>query len=177
VNFPIFPTSGVTELEVDAENRGLETALFEKAGARWPKLDPVDERILFQSSSDNCASLQRFIDVQEEAGGYPNYAIGSAPVDSDDDGMPDWFESLYSFDPNTPDSTADHDNDGFTNIEEYINGIIDGFSFPATDDAYVRGGDFELDNYGTQPILITKKSASQQFNREAFLKFDISNCR
>jgi hypothetical protein len=43
--------------------------------------------------------------------------------DTDDDGMPDWWEKRYGFDPYDPtDSKQDEDRDGYTNIEEYKSG-------------------------------------------------------
>jgi type VI secretion system secreted protein Hcp len=44
---------------------------------------------------------------------------GSIPSDSDNDGLPDDFERLYSLDLNTPDADEDPDEDGMTNIEEF----------------------------------------------------------
>lgn len=45
-------------------------------------------------------------------------------LDTDGDGMPDYFERSYSFlDPNNPaDAALDEDNDGLTNLEEFENG-------------------------------------------------------
>jgi len=43
--------------------------------------------------------------------------------DTDSDGMPDKWEIDYNLDPTDPnDASSDPDNDGYTNIEEYLNG-------------------------------------------------------
>jgi hypothetical protein len=43
------------------------------------------------------------------------------------DGMPDAWETKYGLDPNDPsDVTGGFDHTGYTNIEKYINGIVDG---------------------------------------------------
>ena len=43
--------------------------------------------------------------------------------DSDGDGMPDWWELWHNLNPNDPsDATLDSDNDGVTNLNEYIAG-------------------------------------------------------
>jgi len=43
--------------------------------------------------------------------------------DTDNDGMPDWWEEKYGFDPFNPaDATEDEDDDGYTNVEEYEEG-------------------------------------------------------
>jgi hypothetical protein len=44
-------------------------------------------------------------------------------LDSDRDGMPDVWEISNDYNPNIDDSFADLDNDGYTNIEEYLNSI------------------------------------------------------
>lgn len=44
-------------------------------------------------------------------------------LDSDDDGMPDWWEILHGLDPFDPsDAHEDLDGDGLTNLEEYLLG-------------------------------------------------------
>lgn len=43
--------------------------------------------------------------------------------DRDSDGMPDWWEERYGFDPYDPtDAEQDEDGDGYTNVEEYKSG-------------------------------------------------------
>ena len=59
-------------------------------------------------------------------GGFGTLAGGTPPVDTDGDGMPDAWEVRYGLDPNTPDATGDFDHTGYTNIEKYINSIVDG---------------------------------------------------
>ena len=62
--------------------------------------------------------------------GYGTLAGGTAPTDTDGDGIPDAWEIKYGLDPNNPaDATGDFDHTGYTNIEKYINGIVDG-SYP-----------------------------------------------
>ncbi|MGB4219549.1 MAG: hypothetical protein WBK63_10750, partial [Bacillota bacterium] len=43
--------------------------------------------------------------------------------DSNDDGVPDWWNVKYGFDPLVGlEVNGDLDGDGYTNIEEYLNG-------------------------------------------------------
>jgi hypothetical protein len=59
--------------------------------------------------------------------GYGTLAGGTAPLDTDQDGMPDAWEIKYGLNPNNPaDATGDFDHTGYTNIEKYVNGIVDG---------------------------------------------------
>lgn len=47
-----------------------------------------------------------------------------APDDSDQDGMPNFWELAMGFNPNNAnDQNGDHDQDGYTNIEEYLNDL------------------------------------------------------
>lgn len=43
-----------------------------------------------------------------------------ADFDTDRDGMPDVWERANGFDPDTPDDSGDADEDGYTNLEEYL---------------------------------------------------------
>ncbi len=59
-------------------------------------------------------------------GGYGTLAGGTAPTDTDRDGMPDAWERGYGLDPTSAaDANGDFDHTGYTNIEKYINGLVD----------------------------------------------------
>jgi len=59
--------------------------------------------------------------------GYGTLAGGTAPVDTDKDGTPDAWGAKYGLNPNDPsDATGDFDKTGYTNIEKYVSGIVDG---------------------------------------------------
>jgi hypothetical protein len=56
-------------------------------------------------------------------GPWPALVGGLAPSDSDGDGMPDAFEQRFGFAPLLGvDGALDADLDGYTNVEEYLNG-------------------------------------------------------
>lgn len=58
-----------------------------------------------------------------QVGGYPEYK-GKAYTDTDKDGMPDKWEKKHGLDPkDAADAKADLNNDGYANIEDYINGV------------------------------------------------------
>ena len=58
-----------------------------------------------------------------QVGGYPDYK-GTPYKDADNDGIPDEWETKNGLNPkNSSDATADKDNNGYSNIEEYLNSI------------------------------------------------------
>lgn len=59
-------------------------------------------------------------------GGFGTITGGTPPVDTDGDGMPDSWEVKYGLDPNVNNADGDFDGTGYTNIEKYINSIVDG---------------------------------------------------
>jgi hypothetical protein len=62
--------------------------------------------------------------------GYGTLAGGTPPIDTDGDGMPDAWEMRYGLNPHSAaDASGDFDGTGYTNIEKYINGLVDG-SYP-----------------------------------------------
>jgi hypothetical protein len=68
----------------------------------------------------------RIIDSQREVGGWPALAAGVPWKDSDGDGMPDDWERRQRLNPNNPaDGNADRDRDGFTELEEWMNGLLE----------------------------------------------------
>jgi hypothetical protein len=87
-------------------------------GSHYVTRDPVDDRIV----NDVKQGTGRIIDDPSEVGGWPNLVAGIPCADSDHDGMPDEFETLYGFDPtDASDGSADSDGDGYTNVEEFLN--------------------------------------------------------
>ena len=69
-----------------------------------------------------------YILVEDKAGNKVETAkkvfwITTNKDDTDDDGMPDWWEKKYSLDPENPDDAhTDQDGDGYTNLKEYESG-------------------------------------------------------
>ena len=57
---------------------------------------------------------------------WPPYATYNVPVDSDHDGLPDWWEQMRGTNPNSApgdfsDANADLPGDGYTELERYLN--------------------------------------------------------
>ncbi|MBL8848493.1 MAG: hypothetical protein JNG89_02370 [Planctomycetaceae bacterium] len=83
--------------------------------------DAADQRLV----SGVRDRTHRLIDSQSEVGGWPELVTLPVPQDSDQDGMPDEWESQAGLDPRQPDDrNGDRDGDGYTNLEEYLNGLV-----------------------------------------------------
>lgn len=92
------------------------------SGATRPRRDHVDERIVLEVQN----KTGKIIDSPLDVGGYPKLASGTAPQDSDHDGMPDVWERRHGLDPlDASDATKDRDGSGYTNIEKYLHSLLE----------------------------------------------------
>lgn len=113
-----FAAPSVTTLPAKA---ALE-AVLAKVGASLPIRDAVDARLVEHVRNRS----GRIIDSQAEVGGWPQLKSATPPVDSDNDGMPDSWETAHGLNPRDPsDNRDDRDKDGYTNIEEFLNGLAE----------------------------------------------------
>jgi len=70
------------------------------------------------------ARTHRRIDSPDDVGGWPELTSGSPAMDTDRDGMPDAWETSNRLNPrDAADRNGDADGDGYTNLEEYLNGL------------------------------------------------------
>ncbi|HEX2860237.1 MAG TPA: hypothetical protein VHN79_01300 [Lacunisphaera sp.] len=121
------------------------------AGATLPHRDPVDLRIIesvrtgvipARTVDPTTKKEARFYGYEEkwvnalddyaakgyvtnpsEVGGWPDYR-GTPYTDTDRDGLPDAWETAHGLNPkDASDATADLNGDGYTNIEDFINGL------------------------------------------------------
>lgn len=104
--------------------------VLKHAGASLPGRDAIDKRIIEEVRTGTAAYGGQttglgtgIIDSQDDVGGLVFLRSFRMPLDSDMDGIPNWWAIKYGFDPNGGiDQAADLDGDGYTNIEEYLNG-------------------------------------------------------
>ncbi|MCF7973237.1 MAG: alkaline phosphatase D family protein [Phycisphaerae bacterium] len=95
------------------------TLVLKQAGASLSR-DAVDKRLVKNVRQQT----GKLIDSQDEVGGWPELKSKPAPQDTDRDGMPDAWEQAMRLDPKDPaDRNGDADNDGYTNLEEYLNSL------------------------------------------------------
>lgn len=99
----------------ESADRALQRVLSECGARPWDR-DSLDAAI----AADVGAGSGGFVDTTDQAGGYPVLAAGSAPVDTDNDGIPNFFEFAAGSDPGLPNNNSDADGDGYTDLEEYL---------------------------------------------------------
>jgi len=93
------------------------------AGATLPKRDPVDTRVIESVRTGKPKVGNGIITTPADVGGWPEYKSARPAADKDKDGMPDTWENKHSLNPgDATDSAQDKDQDGYTNLEEYLNG-------------------------------------------------------
>jgi hypothetical protein len=120
--------------------------VLQNVGATLPKRDAVDQRIVKQVKENKIyyveggkthigdQFIKRRLPVDSykmgiitdpsQVGGYPEYK-GTPYKDSDNDGMPDAWETAHHLNPkDASDATKDRDKDGYTNIEEFLNSVV-----------------------------------------------------
>ncbi|WP_134088573.1 polysaccharide lyase family 1 protein [Olivibacter sp. XZL3] len=119
--------------------------VLEHVGATLPKRDPVDTRVIEQVRTGKINYLknvklpetqfehrrlpidsykQGIITDINQVGGYPEYK-GAPYTDSDKDGMPDEWEKKNGLNANDPSDASKYAANGYTNIENYLNSLVD----------------------------------------------------
>nr|WP_036691791.1 polysaccharide lyase [Pedobacter glucosidilyticus] len=119
--------------------------VLDNAGATLPKRDPVDARIVKQVRT---GEIEYIKDVKlpeadfkhrrlpkdsykggiitdiSQVGGYPKYE-GKPYKDSDQDGMPDDYETRNGLNPKDASDASKITASGYSNIEVYLNSVVD----------------------------------------------------
>lgn len=95
--------------------------VLDDAGAVLPARDAIDKRVV----NDVKNKVYRVINDPSEVGGWLSVPSGTPVSDTDHDGMADHWE-LTHFGTlawgSASDSSSDFDGDGYTDLEEYLNG-------------------------------------------------------
>ena len=104
-------------------------SVLDGAGCTLPARDAVDIRVTNMVATGVATAGGNHLGIINhpiEVGGYPTIAVVTRPAnwDTDGDGMPDAWEIAHGLNPNDPsDRNGDYDNDGYSNLEEYLNEI------------------------------------------------------
>lgn len=96
-------------------------------GCNAPEIDNHDTRMISETLAGTTSTVGYYtklrgqIDRESDSEGFDGLNIieASRPADfdTDQDGMPDWWENVTG----QTDGNADEDGDGYTNLEEYLN--------------------------------------------------------
>ncbi|MFD2036842.1 LamG-like jellyroll fold domain-containing protein [Belliella marina] len=100
------------------------------AGSTYPRRDPTDNYLIDELSSYGTKGKLIANETELPFGVVGDVFGAPAPVDTDRDGIPDYWEIANGLDPNDPSDAMIIGTDGYANIEHYINGLVD---MPAPD--------------------------------------------
>jgi hypothetical protein len=100
-------------VKTDSAEEAYRTVLA-KAGAS-PR-DQVDARVIKGVRDQN----GRIVFSQSEVGGWPALASGTAPRDSDQDGIPDEWEKAHGLNPNDATDSGKITESGYSNLEIFL---------------------------------------------------------
>ena len=116
------------------------------------------------------------IDSPSDVGGWPTYKSKAAPMDTDQDGMPDDWEEGNGLNPNDASDGASlsSDGSGYTNLENYLNSLVcsimaDGLSDALTSSSYTCSTSADSAKLvkhgaGSSNQTVTKGSAIVDYN-------------
>lgn len=121
LNEPIPYVLTTTHSAADAFDRVVAYAGASKSRDSYDKAMADDTR---NGSITYGASKNGLIDSQDECGGWPELKDTGAKTDTDGDGMPDEWEIANGLDPNNADDGKTVCDDGYTNLEHYMNGLV-----------------------------------------------------
>jgi len=94
----------------------MANCVLSSVGATAPIRDSVDTRVLDDFSKGTGAFLNNVAYPDD----FPTFSAPAPPTDSDNDGMADSWEVSKGLNTKSNDSALDRNNDGHTNIEEYL---------------------------------------------------------
>ena len=132
VDEPFFPSYATIHSAEDAFK-----IVLSDVGCNSPEIDNHDIRMIDETLNGTTSTigwhsqLRGIIDRESESteGGFAGLNIieesRPADFDTDQDGMPDWWEALVGSDKAAPDNNADPDRDGYTLLEDYLNWLAE----------------------------------------------------
>ena len=128
VNEPLFPSYAEIHTAKDALKIVTSTA-----GATMPMRDEQHLRVIRETLDGthtyvgSKSKIKGEIDNEADITGVENNGwevwpeeTRAADWDSDQDGMPDWWEKATNSNPNTANQNEDRDGDGWTSLEDYL---------------------------------------------------------
>lgn len=96
--------------------------VLNSTGVSFPARDAVDKLLIEQVQSFGKDGA--LISDEADVGGVGQLAAGTAPKDSDGDGMPDAYETANGLDPKDATDAMKISKSGYANIEVYVNSLV-----------------------------------------------------
>ncbi|WP_199226834.1 hypothetical protein [Opitutus sp. ER46] len=115
-----FPFTPVTTQSPEEAYR----LVLAQVGARLPRLDAHDRRVLREVATGTATFGDGIIDTQKQTEGWPVLKSAPAPADADHDGMPDAWEQVRGLNPQDPADRNAVAASGYTQLEEYLNSLV-----------------------------------------------------
>jgi hypothetical protein len=128
---PTILTARIASPQVTTEApRAAFDRVMASVGATVPGRDQADTLLISQvrgPTGNLIQSEQDLVSLGVGDSGYGTLAAAVRPAgfDTDEDGMPNAWESANGLNPNdAADRNGDTDADGYTNLEEYLNSLV-----------------------------------------------------
>lgn len=119
----------ITDVEFTSAADAYEKVLEHAGASLWR--DTVDARIVVEVANGTATFGGTYgaglgiIDTQGTIGGWPELKDGTAPADTDQDGMPDAWETEKELNPNDSNDSSGNDlSNYYTNLEIYLNNLV-----------------------------------------------------
>ena len=120
---PFFPSEATIHSAFDAYK-----IVTSEVGATMPCRDDQHLRVVRETLEGSWtykgsrSGIRGEIDHEDDCGGWEAFPeeIRPANYDTDQDGMPDWYEKITGSDASVVDNNADPDNDGWTLLEDFL---------------------------------------------------------
>ena len=126
INEPIDFVAVTTHSAEDAFEKVLDYAGCRRLSTTRDALD----LILVEDAKNGTATYTGsncdpgFINSQDDCGGWPVLTAANAPADLDNDGISDQWEDFNGLDPSDPTDGNKVGEDGYTNLERYLNSLV-----------------------------------------------------
>jgi hypothetical protein len=126
VSIPFFPSYATIDEVTNAYKRVLSDV-----GCNQPVMDDHDVRVIRETIDGTYTYTGQgpyggspgLPNSQNDVGGWEDYGNHIRPPgwDTDNDGIPNWWEQIKGSNPNVADHNGDPDGDEYTNLEDYLN--------------------------------------------------------
>ena len=118
-DYPVVTTTDASQAKADVLAHAGANGRVIGEGVIVENRDAIDKRLV----NDVLNGTGRIINDPSQVGGYASFSSTTPPLDTDHDGMPDAWEVANGLNAkDISDGPGDNDADGYTNLEEYLNG-------------------------------------------------------